>query len=255
MTDLTIFKKETEDKFVRIISSVRSIDERTAAQQYEIELFSYGQMLINITDANLCTELSRSAVFLEVISSGLSFTANEPLVYLMTRNVKLKTKDGEKWEKRLAYKTSPDGKIHLAKISNAILDITKPTIVYEGDNISINNNVITYSPKIPRNEKIIGGFCMVYLQSGVQEAIWVDVKDMDRHKGASEKQNGGKFANPLYTSNNGQIDAGFFSSKIINIALKNKVKKINANTPKPQYLVSDEEEQDTLIQIDNESTF
>lgn len=255
MTDLTIFKKETEDKFVRIISSVRSVDEQRALQQYEVELFSYGQMLINVSDANLCTDLSRSAVFLEVISSGLSFTSNEPLVYLMARNVKLKTKDGEKWEKRLYYRTSPDGKIHLAKISNAILDITKPTIVYEGDNISINNNVITYSPKIPRNEKIIGGFCMVYLQSGVQEAIWVDVKDMDRHKGASEKQNGGKFANPLYTSNNGQIDAGFFSSKIINIALKNKVKKINANTPKPQYLVSDEDEQDTLIQIDNESTF
>ena len=254
MTDLTIFKKETEDKFVRIISSVRAVDELTALQQYEVELFSYGQMLINVSDANLCTDLSRSAVFLEVISSGLSFTSNEPLVYLMTRNVKLKTKDGEKWEKRLYYRTSPDGKIHLAKISNAILDITKPTIVYEGDNISINNNVITYSPKIPRNEKIIGGFCMVYLPSGVQEAIWVDVKDMDRHKIASEKQNNGK-ANANYTSNNGQIDTGFFSSKIINIALKNKVKKINANTPKPQYLVSDEDEQDTLIQIDNESTF
>ena len=46
MTDLTIFKKETEDKFVRIISSVRAVDELTALQQYEVELFSYGQMLI-----------------------------------------------------------------------------------------------------------------------------------------------------------------------------------------------------------------
>ena len=185
--------------------------------------------------------------------SGNDFSLFEANVHLQ-EIVKLKTKDGEKWEKRLYYRTSPDGKIHLAKISNAILDITKPTIVYEGDNISINNNVITYSPKIPRNEKIIGGFCMVYLPSGVQEAIWVDVKDMDRHKVASEKQNNGK-PNANYTSNNGQIDAGFFSSKIINIALKNKVKKINANTTKPQYLVNDEDEQDTLIQIDNESTF
>ena len=139
----------------------------------------------------------------------------------MTRNVKV---GDNKFEKQLVYQTTPDGKIYLCQKAGSVKDVSKPVIVYEGDHIEVSYNHVTYSPKIPRNEKIIGGFCTVTHNDGRQEVIWVDIKDIETNRKASEKQNRGT-ANALYTSNNNQIDPGFFSSKIINAALKNKAKK------------------------------
>ena len=55
-----------------------------------------------------------------------------------------------------------------------------------------------------------------------------DMADTERLRSYSEKKNAGKGANKLYTSNNGQIDEGFFMAKIIKHAF--------STLPKSQYM-------------------
>ena len=56
----------------------------------------------------------------------------------------------------------------------------------------------------------------------------MDVAEVDRLKGFSAKQNKGN-ANELYTANEGQIDPGFFGTKIVKAALKHYSKKRTVN--------------------------
>ncbi len=211
---------KAKERFVKIFQANHRVSESEAEQMYEVEAFTFKKQIIDNPALSECTEASILMTFLAVVSNGLTFNNSQKLVYLMTRNVKTATG----FEKQLVYQTTPDGKIYLCQKAGSVKDVSKPVIVYEGDQIEVSYNSVTYSPKIPRNEKIIGGFCTVTYLDGRQEVVWVDVKDMETNRKASEKQNRGT-ANALYSSNGGQIDIGFFSSKIINSALKNKSKK------------------------------
>ncbi len=207
---------KAKERFVKIFQANHRVSESEAEQMYEVEAFTFKKQIIDNPALSECTEASILMTFLAVVSNGLTFNNSQKLVYLMTRNVR--------GEKQLVYQTTPDGKIYLCQKAGSVKDVSKPVIVYEGDQIEVSYNHVNYSPKIPRNEKIIGGFCTVTYLDSRQEVVWVDVKDMETNRKASEKQNRGT-ANALYSSNGGQIDIGFFSSKIINSALKNKSKK------------------------------
>ena len=115
-----------------------------------------------------------------------------------------------------------------------------PIIVYEGDfieNEHVNGELnIRHKPAIPRvSNKMLGGYCIVQTKQGLKP-FWMDIKEMDRLKGFSEKNNKvwdnnlktyvtGK-ANDLYFSGpDGQPDEGFFKTKITKAALKNYPKK------------------------------
>lgn len=202
-----------ENRFVKVFQGVYGVGEEEARQMFEVEQFTFKKQATEIAGFEECTDISITMTFLAVVSNGLTFNNSQKLVYLMTRNVKTATG----FEKQLVYQTTPDGKIYLCQKAGSVKDVSKPVIVYEGDHIEVSYNHVTYSPKIPRNEKIIGGFCTVTHNDGRQEVIWVDIKDIETNRKASEKQNRGT-ANALYTSNNNQIDPGFFSSKIINAA-------------------------------------
>jgi recombinational DNA repair protein RecT len=212
-------------KFTNLIGAIRKVNADEAAKSYELEAFHFMREIDErgIVDV---TPISALGAFLDVVSSGLSFGSGNKLVYLLTRNVKV-TKDGkETWEKRLQWSTSPDGNIFLAQQSGAIDYVTKPTMVYEGDDFAPytdekGNQIIMHKPKFPRtSQKIVAGYVFVVLKGGKKEPYWMDMNDVERLKGYSARQNKDK-ANALYTSQNGQIDAGFFGAKLIKHALKN----------------------------------
>lgn len=233
-----IEKPENVDKFVKIFQGVHKVDPDTAKQYYEVEKFNFCKELAEKgISTNEVTPFSVAGVFLDVVSNGMSFGSGAKHVYLMPRSVNTKKKDQfgkDIYEKRLVYSTSPDGKIFLCQRSGALDYITKPVMVYEGDDFSIETNeqgnqIIRHKASIPRkSQKIIAGYVYIVHKGGFREPFWMDQSDIDRLAGYSKKQNNG-YTNALYSSNNGQIDIGFFGAKLISHALKNIRKMATAS--------------------------
>lgn len=232
---------ETLERFTKIFGAVHKVDSDRAKSMYEVEKFHF---MKEIAEKNIpadVTAISAMGVFLDVVSNGLSFSSTSRHVFLMTRNVNSKRKDPSTgkdiYETRLVFSTQPDGKIYQAQRAGAIDYVTKPVMVYEGDAFSLETNergnqIVRHTAVIPRTStKIIAGYVYVVYPNGMREPFWMDTADLDRLKGYSERNNA-KWdaasrqrvpgpANALYTSNNGQIDPGFFGAKLINFALKN----------------------------------
>jgi RecT family len=214
----------TAERFAKIFAAVHGVDLARAAQMFEVERFGFLRELSEKGVGGDCTEVSKMGVFLDVISNGLSFSGQLKHVYMMTRNVK----DGKGgFQKRLVYSTSPDGKTFLAQKAGSIDRVTKPIMVYEGDDFGIGTKengepVVIHKPKIPRtSNKLIAGYVYIVFPDGAREPYWMDMADMDRLKKYSAKNNRGE-ANALYSAGeSGQPDAGFFGAKLINFALKN----------------------------------
>jgi recombinational DNA repair protein RecT len=215
----------TLEKFSKIFGAVHKVEDSEAKQMFEVEKFHFMKEVQEkgISDV---TPISAMGVFLDVVSNGLSFASGAKHIYLMSRNVKIKSGNQESWEKRLVFTPTPDGKIFQAQKAGAIDYVTKPVIVYEGDQFAISTDsngdqIIRHQVQFPRSsKKIIGGYVYVVMKNGKREPFWMDIGDIERLKGYSAKQNKGT-ANALYTSNDGQIDSGFFGAKLINFALKN----------------------------------
>jgi hypothetical protein len=231
---------ETLNRFTKIFGAIQKVDDTAARQMFEVEKFHFMKEVQEkgIQDV---TPVSAMGVFLDVVSNGLSFASGAKHVYLMTRNVKVKNGNQESWEKRLVFSTSPDGKIFQAQRSGAIEYVTKPVIVYEGDEFAVGTNdqgeqIIRHQVKFPRtSNKIVAGYVYVVMKSGKREPYWMDLSDIQRLAGYSAKQNAKWDAakkekvpgdpNALYNVN-GQIDPGFFGAKLINFALKNVRKSV-----------------------------
>jgi len=220
-----IEKAETTEKFTAIYRAVHKCSNEDAKNFFEVEKFQF-KTLIQSTPALMeCNELSIGSTFLEVISNGLSFEKSANHVYLIPRNVKV----GDQWEKRMTYSYAAPGIIYLCKAAGSINDCTTPIIVFEGDDIEVKtvNGVLTvnHSRAIPqKSKKILGGYCFVNTGK-TREAFWMGVEEVERLIGYSAKANKGN-ANELYKSGpDGQIDTGFFATKIVKAALKNYRRK------------------------------
>lgn len=218
-----------QDKFLAIFRAVHKASEEEAKNFFEVEKFAFRRALEESPALQECSDLSIASTFLEVISNGLSFDKTAKHVYLIPRSVKV----GTNWEKRMTYSYACDGLIYLCVASGSIQGCSTPVIVYQGDEIEVKTidgrMTINHSPAIPRkSSKILGGFCYV-TERGERVGFWMGIEEAERLIKFSEKANGGK-ANALYTSgNDGQIDSGFFSTKIAKAALKNKRKKKTVN--------------------------
>jgi recombinational DNA repair protein RecT len=226
-----LIKKQIESeqmlqKFTQIFSAVQKVGKGDAEDMYRVESFHF---MKELTEKGLqdVSPISAMGAFLDVVSNGLSFASSAKHVYLMTRNVNTAPKnEAPKWERRLVYSTSPDGKIYQAQRSGAIEYVTKPVIVYEGDEFAVGTNesgeqIIRHQVKFPRSsQKIVAGYVYVVFKGGKREPYWMDLNDIKRLAGYSAKQNKGT-ANALYGGESGQIDTGFFGAKLINFALKN----------------------------------
>lgn len=212
---------ETVTKFSVIFGAIHKVESDVAKQMFEVERFHFLKECSEkgLTDVS---EISAMGCFLDVISNGLSFASGAKHVYLMFRNVK--TTNG--FEKRMVYSTSPDGKIFQAQRAGSIDYVTKPVIVYEGDEFAVGTNdqgeqIVRHQVKFPRSsQRIVAGYVYIVQKNGKREPFWMDMNDITRLKGYSERQNKGN-PNALYSNNGGQIDPGFFGAKLINFALKN----------------------------------
>jgi len=213
---------ERKDFFIQICQAVQGVGQEEAEQIFEVEKFNYLKTLEEGGDyMKSCTDLSKMAVFFEVINNGLSFGRLEKQVYLIPRS--FKTAKG--YEKRLTYQITAQGLVLQAVRSGAIHSCQPPVIVYDGDEIAVktveNRTIINHSAAIPRSEKIIGGFVVINVSKDITTAFWFDIKDILRLEKYSEKMNRGK-ANALYNNGeDGQIDVGFLKTKIVKAALKN----------------------------------
>lgn len=220
--------EQAVQKFTTLFKALHKVPEEEAKQMYELEKFHFMKEIQEKNIPQDVTPLSAAGVFLDVVSNGLSFATSAKHVYLMYRSVK----NGDGWEKRLVYSVQPDGKIFQCQKSGAIEYVTKPVMVYEGDDFApgtneSGNQIIRHTPKFPRqSNKLMAGYVYVVFKGGSREPYWMDMNDVERLKGYSAKNNKNSGANALYTSNNGQIDPGFFGAKLINFALKNVRKSV-----------------------------
>jgi recombinational DNA repair protein RecT len=224
-------------KFLKLFRAVHNISDPEMAESFfEKELFFFKKNMEENPKLKECTEMSIIGTFLEVVSNGLSFEKIQGHVYIMSRN----TKVGDGYETRMSYEIAKNGAMYLVKRAGSIKDVTDPTIVYEGDEISVKNKdgvlLIDHSPAIPRKSgKILGAYCAIISLDGKRESTWFPIERINRLMDYSKKQNKrwdkdkkafveGK-PNELYTSNDGQIDEGFFLTKVVKSAIKNYSKK------------------------------
>lgn len=213
---------QTLEKFGKIFGAIHKVDNESAQQMFELQKFHFMRSLQekNLTDV---TPISAMGVFLEVVGKKLSFASDH--VYLMSRNVNVGSKDSPKWEKRLVYSKTFEGKIFLSIQSGAVSRVSDPEIVYAGEEFEAGNidgvKYLRHKRKFPRpSNQIIAGYVFKVFPDGTKEPFWLDTQDIERLKAASAKQNKGT-ANALYSSGpGGQIDIGFFATKVVNMALK-----------------------------------
>lgn len=224
--------EKTKDKFIAIYKAVNASDEVEAAQQFEVESFNFLRLIEGNEYLKSCTPLSIIGVFLEVISNGLSFDKSCGHIYLMPRSAK----QGDNWVKRLTYTYSAAGEIFLCMEVGSIKSCQEATLVYEGDEIKVKSvngiKQIEHSAAIPRqSNKILGGYTIITMPDNSKETFWMGIEDVERLKGFSKKSNKSKknpdgIANELYSSgDDGQIDAGFFKTKIVKAALSRYPKR------------------------------
>lgn len=236
-----IERPETTEKFTAIYRAVHKCSNEDAANFFEVEKFQFKTLLQSTPALMECDELSIGSTFLEVISNGLSFEKSANHVYLIPRSVKV----GDQWVKRMTYSYAAPGIIYLCKAAGSIQDCTNPVIVYEGDDIEVRtvNGVLTinHSRAIPqKSKKILGGYC--FINTGrTREAFWMGIDEIERLIGYSAKANKGN-PNELYKSgHDGQIDSGFFATKIVKAALKNyRRKKTVSDNEIDESVVNDE---------------
>lgn len=237
-------KIEVKDRFTSIFKGVHNIqsDER-AKDLFEVEKFHFKKMIAENPKLGECSQNSTVGTFLDVISNGLSFEKAQGHIYVMSRNVKTGKKNEQNkdiYEMRMSYEIAKNGVMRMVKRAGSVKDIIDPVIVYEGDTIKIEteNGIkkITHSPAIPRASKqMLGAYCFVITSDNRREGFWYPIENIERLKQYSAKQNKtwddskkayveGK-ANELYTSNGGQIDEGFFLTKVVKAALRNYSKQ------------------------------
>jgi hypothetical protein len=204
-------------------------------QEYHMQAFNYKKMLSENATLRECSPLSLYGVFLDINVSGLSLEqGNKPDCYITTRNFKIGKDDQGKdvYEKRAQLAISPYGEVKMRMRAGQIKHADNPIVVYDCDNFKIGLNdkgklvVKEYDAKIPRPDeaKIVACFVRVERHDGSFEMPYLDMKEVERLRGYSNKNNFGSAtndkSNALYTSNGGQIDSGFLKAKTLKHAFK-----------------------------------
>jgi len=222
-----------KDKFITLHNQFNGTDR--GEQEYHLQVFNYKKMLSENSDLRLCSPLSLYGAFLDINVNGLSLEqGNRPDCYITTRNFKVGKDDQDRdvYEKRAELKISPYGEVKMRMRSGQIKHADNPIVVYDCDNFKIGLNdkgklvAKEYDAVLPQpaGSKIIACFVRIERHDGSYEMPYLDMKEIERLKTYSNKQNRGNAnldkANALYTSNGGQIDTGFLKAKTIKHAFK-----------------------------------
>ncbi len=220
----------TEHQFVqsKFIDMYNKIHGSTYGEMiFHKEAFNFQKLIVESDELKKCTSISLYSVFLDLAMNGLSLEqGSKPLAYIIPRNANVGTRENANWEKRAYLVVSPYGELVMRVRAGQIKHADNPVIVYDGDVFGViiddnGNKRIKYEAVIPRksNSKIIGAFIKLVRHDGSYDFEYLTMEDVDRLKGYSERANKGK-TNALYSSNNGQIDAGFLAGKMIKHAFR-----------------------------------
>lgn len=221
-----------KDKFITLHNQFNGTDR--GEQEYHIQVFNYKKMLSEKADLRECSPLSLYGAFLDINVNGLSLEqGNKPDCYITTRNFKVGEHEGKAvYEKRAELKISPYGEVKMRMRSGQIKHADNPIVVYDCDNFKIGLNdkgklvAKEYDAQIPQpaGAKIIACFVRVERHDGSFEMPYLDMKEVERLKAYSNKNNFGNAnndkSNALYASNGGQIDSGFLKAKTLKHAFK-----------------------------------
>lgn len=209
---------KVEQKFVQMYNAIWG--NQMGEQMYNREKFNFNKLLQEKPELQQCSKISLFGCFLDMAVNGLSLDqTSKPQCYMMSRNVKVKNGNTESWEKRASISVTAYGEVYMRQRAGQIKYCDNPVIVYEGDTFSVglDNGVkrITYQAAVPRKStKIIAAFLRIVRNDGSEDYHWMMESDWQRLAEFSNKNNRNKGANALYTSNGGQIDAGFLESKL-----------------------------------------
>jgi recombination protein RecT len=139
-------------------------------------------MAHNVPALQECTPNSINGVLLSVASTGLSLNPVLKLCYVIPRNVKVKTKTGDAWEKRAMVEPSYMGLMKLATDSGAVRNFEVHE-VYQGDEFVFD--LVQKAPTVHRpywtlgrqRGKLIGVYGFAVLADGTR---------IPEHMGADE---------------------------------------------------------------------
>lgn len=220
------------------LNSEAGVDAETVALQ---ELEYLKSVSFSKPEINECIPETVVMAIKTVMKQNLSLDPSAGLVYIKTRNVKVK----DKWVKALEIMPSANGLISIARQCGRLLDIKRP------------------HPKTDDNGKVIGVSVELKLPSGNEtrwETFEFDESDIFRWRRASHKEMSRNkqdannehlnYANDNYTNWKGGIDPEFARAKAIRHALKklgtnaNEHKAIKiASVPKEIYVEVSADEQ------------
>ncbi|RHR72419.1 serine/threonine protein kinase [Bacteroides sp. AF16-49] len=230
---------KVEQKFIYMYNAIWGCE--MGEQIYNREKFYFNKILTEKPELQECTKLSILGCFFDVAVNGLTLDqTSRPQCYLIPNNIKVKTPQGEVWEKRLGLKISAYGEVYMRQRAGQIRYADNPVIVYEGDAFRpiIKNGAkfVEYEGAFPRlSDKPVAAFIRIVRNDGSVDFSWMMETDWKRLSTYSAKQNKGA-ANALYTSNSGCIDTGFLENKMIKHAFDSypKVRTGNYTTMETQ---------------------
>lgn len=213
IVDLPVVK----DKFIDLYNNIHGSDK--GALIYHKEQFNFKKLLAENAALRECSAISLYGCFLDINVNGHSLEqGSKPDCYIIARNFNVGTAQNKVWEKRATLQVSPYGELKLRMRAGQIKYADNPVIVYKGDTfyqkLEDGKKVLVYEENPAHTSEIIGSFLRIVRPDGSVDYQKYTLEDINRWKAASAKQNGGN-ANALYTSNNGQIDAGFLAAKTI----------------------------------------
>lgn len=225
---------------------------------YAKESFHFLNKMRESTDLQKATPFSIFTCFIDLAVCGLSLEPGvRALCYLQNRNTFIGYgKDDRKiYETRLCLTISGYGELVLRARAGQIKYADNPVLVYEDDEFSFGDKdghkVVNYMCHIPhKTNHIVAAFLRITrADNSVDYAVMLE-EDWMRLKDYSEKNNkrfdkatkswAGE-ANSLYTSNNGGIDPGFLTAKLIKHAFKTYPKVRTGKSTELESQQSDEQ--------------
>lgn len=236
-------------RFIEILKGQHQMTESAATAEYERESLLFRRAINSNEKLRQCDNLMLYSVFLEIAIQNLStMPGAKAESYIEVRS----SKTGQKEERTNrdgttsfvdVYAQTPGlvitayGELVQRMRSGELIRMNNPIVVYEGDTFQPRTDsrgllVIDYAAAIPRkSDNIIACYVSIILPGGLVDFKYLLAEDLDRLKAASipfskrKEADSGKYANALYTSNGGQVDPGFFGTKVIKHAMATMPKR------------------------------
>lgn len=201
---------------------------------YEREAMYFNNQLREKEALRRCTGMSVFLAFIDLAVRGLTLEPGaQALCYLLPRNYKVPTPQGDRWEARCNLTISGYGELVLRAKAGQILHADNPVVVYEGDEFSFGerdgHKYVNYCCRIPRQSgRIIACFIKISRPDGTTDYSVMTETDWKRLESFSARNNAYydaqtrqrvERANDLYNVD-GQIDPGFLAAKCIKHAFK-----------------------------------